>query len=125
MRNMLFRGKAKSNGECAIGFYVKCRGHHYILENASDDGFDDRWQEWCEIEPESIEEYSGFDDEENDIMIFEGDKVKVYGICGGWERDIEEGAVGTVVLDAGTFSVKFGDTMLPCMYNFSRFELVD
>lgn len=123
MRDVLFRGKAKSNDEIVIGYYVKCKGKHYILNHDDVDGFIGEMQDWIEIYPETVQEYSDFNDEENDIMIFEGDKVRVYGICGGWERDIEEGAVGTVVFDDGTFSVKFGE-MLPCMYNFSRFEIV-
>jgi len=38
MRETLFRGKRIDNGEWVEGFYVKCRGHHYMLNSILSDG---------------------------------------------------------------------------------------
>lgn len=47
MREILHRAKRKDSGEWVKGFYVKCRGHHYILPvYDADHGYDERYAEW-------------------------------------------------------------------------------
>lgn len=58
------------------GYYVKCRGHHYILPVYDEDhGFDERYADWVEVEEETVCEYTGFSDK-NGRKIFDKDIVK-------------------------------------------------
>lgn len=42
------------------GFYVKCRGHHYILPvYDADHGYDERYAEWVEVDPKTACQYTG------------------------------------------------------------------
>ena len=55
-----FKAKRLDNGEWETGFYVKCRGHHYILPVYDDDhGYDERYAEWIEIDPKTVCGYAG------------------------------------------------------------------
>ena len=51
-----FKGKHKKTGQWVYGYYVFCRGHHYILQDYNDNGYDERWEtsEWLEVLPESV-----------------------------------------------------------------------
>ncbi len=95
MREILFRGKRIDNGEWTEGFYVKCRGHSYILPVYDiDHGFDERYSEWIEVDPETICQYIGYEDLrkkkvfEHDIVFYE-----------------DGGCHGCIVFRNGCFSV--------------------
>jgi len=59
----LFKAKRKDTKEDVEGYYVKCRGRHYILEIYNNSGYDDRWElsEWVEIIAETLCEFTGED----------------------------------------------------------------
>lgn len=53
--NHLSKAKKLDNGEIVKGYYVLCRGHHYILPSYDiDHGFDERYAEWEEIDPSTL-----------------------------------------------------------------------
>lgn len=71
MREILFKAK-KDNGEWVEGYYVYCRKRHYILPVVNKAiGFDERENEWVEINSETLCQYTGLTDKniwENDIV---------------------------------------------------------
>lgn len=80
-RELIFKGKQKNWRELPKdqwwikGYYVKCRGHHYILPVFDlDHGFDERYSDWIEVDGETVCQYSGYEDDVKK-MIFEGDIV--------------------------------------------------
>ncbi len=84
MDRYLCKAKRLDNGEWETGFYVKCRGHHYILPVYDDDhGYDERYAEWIEIDPKTVCQYAGITDKngreiwENDIIYH--DAIKAVG----------------------------------------------
>lgn len=44
------------SGKRVAGYYVFCRGRHYILESYNDNGYDERWEtsDWIEVIGESV-----------------------------------------------------------------------
>jgi uncharacterized phage protein (TIGR01671 family) len=71
-REILFKAKRKDNGEWVEGYYVYCRKRHYILPVVNKAiGFDERENEWVEINSETLCQYTGLTDKniwENDIV---------------------------------------------------------
>jgi len=70
------RGFSKELKTWIYGYYVKCRNKHYILEERDERGFDERWSEWVEVYPDSIQQYIGIDLYYDPL--FEGDILRVY-----------------------------------------------
>lgn len=78
MREILFKAKGKDNDEWAEGYYVFCRKHHYILPILTEAiGYDEREDEWIEIDPDTLCQHTGRTDK-NDKKIWENDIVNTF-----------------------------------------------
>lgn len=106
MREHLYQGKRKDNGEWVQGDLI----HRQIWASSlcvireSDDGFD-HYEEY-EVDPETVSEFTGLRDG-NGKRIFEGDIVKV-DLIGGGERISEVGIGECFDTDGETIFGIFG-----------------
>ena len=97
-REILFKAKRKDNGEWVEGYYVYCRKRHYILPVLNKAiGFDEREDEWVEVDPDTICQYTGLTDK-NGEKIWENDILRRDGY---WDMRIE--------FENGAFMVRNAD----------------
>jgi len=81
MRETLFRGKQKDNGEWIEGYYVPLGDkHHYILTGKLTIINNFPMFEHFYVIPETIGRYTGFRDK-NKVRIFEGDILRCTDEC--------------------------------------------
>lgn len=74
----LYKAKKIYKEEWVEGFYVLCRGHHYILPVYDlDHGFDERYSEWFEIEPSTLCQCTGMCGDKSSAYILDGKELNV------------------------------------------------
>lgn len=93
MREIIFRGKRKDNGEWVYGYYVHLEDIHGTKTDSIYTGYADEYEgdffpRCYEVIPETVEQYTGITDD-NGTKIFDGDVIRVRYQPG----EVEVGAV--------------------------------
>ncbi|MDE5763772.1 MAG: YopX family protein [Ruminococcus sp.] len=101
MREILFRGKRKDNGEWFEGFYsvdtVSSGGNYHVAPVISESPSKLFGGEWHEVIPETVGQFTGMTDK-NGVKIFEGDIVS-FADC--WDTQHK----GVVCWRSGSYDV--------------------
>jgi uncharacterized phage protein (TIGR01671 family) len=112
MRDILFRGKRKDNGEWVEGYYIKAKWYldgkemHIIFPLDVAIFPHTEVSEYEEIIPETVGQYTGLTDK-NGKKIFEGDIVKCY------DRNIDDEFIAVVEFGNPNCSYNWGFQLRP------------
>jgi len=119
MRDIEFRGKCVRTREMVYGsLQLKASGGPRISTNDEDSN------EWCPVEPDSIQQYSGINDKTG-RRLFEGDKVAT-------NSKLRHGHVFEIVFMDGAFCLKgnfgededVGTTIRDAMFGAKKYKTV-
>lgn len=104
-REILFKAKRKDNGEWVEGYYVYCRKRHYILPVLNKAiGFDEREDEWVEVDPDTLCQYTGLTDK-NGKKIWENDIVNCWTCIDIGDFANYRVEIGYVEMNYGSFGL--------------------
>ncbi len=104
-REILFKAKRIDNGEWVEGYYVYCRKRHYILPVLNKAiGFDEREDEWVEVDPDTLCQYTGLTDK-NGKKIWENDIVNCWTCIDIGDFANYRVEIGYVEMNYGSFGL--------------------
>lgn len=104
-REILFKAKRIDNGEWVEGYYVYCRKRHYILPVLNKAiGFDEREDEWVEVDPDTLCQYTGLTDK-NGRKIWENDIVNCWTCIDIGDFANYRVEIGYVEMNYGSFGL--------------------
>ena len=104
-REILFKAKRIDNGEWGEGYYVYCRKRHYILPVLNKAiGFDEREDEWVEVDPDTLCQYTGLTDK-NGKKIWENDIVNCWTCIDIGDFANYRVEIGYVEMNYGSFGL--------------------